>query len=90
MTQRITKHMLELQIIRINELANTPNEPYSKIDGKFKANPGNYHLDWAYGGVQLVKMSNEGGGISCPIGQGYDTKRELFGKLTSFIAGIAL
>ena len=63
--------------------------PYSKDEsGKYRANPGNYHLDWAYGGVKLVKMCNEGGGIQCITTSGYTTKSALYNEMQAFIAGL--
>jgi hypothetical protein len=78
MTQRVTDSMLEARIKRLNEVLGLPVEPYTMVDGKYQSNPGNLHLDYAYGGVQVYQMSNEGGGVNHPGGihSGYVTKRE--------------
>ena len=65
---KITQKDLEGLCNRLNRMTNSPMEPYTKgEDGKFKANPGNYHLDYAYGGVKLVRMCNDGGGINTRV-----------------------
>lgn len=89
MTQRITKHMLEQQVKFINSITESPQAPYARDEnGKLCANPDNYHLDWAYSGVNLARMCNPGGGITCPLGPGYRTKRELFNEMSAFIYGL--
>lgn len=48
---------------------------------------GAYALDYAYGGVKLVKIVSEGGGqtnITC----GYDTKKECYYQMRAFLAGM--
>ena len=86
---KITQKDLEGLCNRLNRMTNSPMEPYTKgEDGKFKANPGNYHLDYAYGGVKLVRMCNEGGGINTPISMGYETKREAYYMIHAYISGI--
>jgi hypothetical protein len=86
--QRITEKQLESLVQWINELTNSPATSYTRTDDKLTANIGNYHLYYAYGGVNLHRMSNEGGGVSTPLGGGTRTKRELFNQLHAFINGI--
>lgn len=89
MASRITEKMLENLVSEINHLTGSPNTPYSRDqNGKLRGNIGNYHLSYAYGGVNLHRMSNESGGINCPISSGYKTKRELYEMMHSFIRGI--
>ena len=85
---RITQKNLEIYVDRINQATNSPMAAYTKKDGKFTANIGNYHLDYAYGGAKLVRMCNEGGGISTISTGGYGTKRELYEWMRAFLAGI--
>ncbi len=87
---RITIKNLEYQVSRINQLTGSPETAYTKIDGKFKANIGHYHLDQAYGGVKLVRMDNECGGISLVSRNGYGTKRDLSVWMDAFITGLEL
>jgi hypothetical protein len=84
MANRITEKDLQALVNRINELTDQPNKPY----GDNGANVGNYHLDFAYGGVRLAQITNKGGGITCPLGLSFLTKRELNYKLTAFISGL--
>jgi len=87
--ERTTQKHLEALCDRLNKLTNSPMKAYEKdSDGKYVAQIGNFHLDMAYGGVMLVRMQNSGGGVNCPIGQGHTTKRELYEKLSAYIAGI--
>ena len=85
---RITQKDLEYLVKTINQLTGSPETPYSKHGDTCTGNIGNYHLDYAYGGVNLVRMCNEGGGISQPLGGGFHTKRELYNRLTAFIYGL--
>lgn len=85
---RYTKKDLENLIDRINIAAKTPMETYIKKENKYIAQVGNYHLDWAYGGVRLVQIQNESGGISLPANHGFLSKRETYNILYSFLAGL--
>jgi len=87
--QKITLKSLQIRVDSLNELMNENEAPYSKDkNGKMTANIGNYHISQAYGGVCLHQMSNEGGGVRCPLMNGHVPKRELFEQLTAYIAGI--
>jgi len=89
MTTRITQKDLETLTTRINQAANQPVRAWTKgTDGKFAANIGNYHLDYAYGGVKLVQLVNPGGGIRVISSGGYIPKRELYHQLNSFLMGL--
>lgn len=85
---RITLKDLEAQVNRINKMTNSPLTPWRKEDGKMRANIGNYHLDQAYGGIKLVRMDNEGGGISLVSRNGYGTKRELYIWMEAYLTGL--
>jgi len=82
---RVSEKMLESLCETINNLKGSPVAPYSMIDGKHKANIGNYHLYFAYGSVGLHKMVNEGGGVSEIIG--LNTKKDLYYQLHAFLKG---
>lgn len=87
--ERITQKDLEYLVKRINEVTDSPLTSWSKTGiGKFNANIGNYHLDYAYGGVKLVRMVNPGGGITEISRDGFGTKRELFNWMRAFLAGL--
>ena len=85
--ERITQKTLQAVVDRINRTAGTPFTPYRKSGEKFVAEIGNYHLDYAYGGVKLVQMSNESGGIRT-ITTGFVPKRELYNQLHAFLNGL--
>lgn len=64
---RITQKDLEAVVKRINLITKSPLAPYSKDkNGVRKANIGNYHLSYAYGGVSLQRMDSDGGGVTLP------------------------
>jgi len=87
--QRVTKKDLENIVLQINEATGNPTMPYTRQEnGKLKANVGNYHLSWAYGGVCLEQMSNEGGGVRTVLYTGYTTKSRLMDALQAYLAGI--
>ena len=87
--QRITDKQLDSLATYLNELTNSPLEPYSKDqNGKFCANIGNYHISHAYGGVCLHRMSNTSGGVNTPLISYHTTKRELFNAMHAFIRGL--
>ena len=88
MTRRTTIKELEALCERINTATGSPEASYTRKDGKLRANVGNYHIDQAYGGVNLARMCNEGGGITCPLGLGYRTKRELANEMRACLAGM--
>ena len=87
---RISIKDLELRVARINKLTGSPATAYTKLDGKFIANIGHYHLDQAYGGIKLVRMYNEGGGIEEITHNGFGTKKELYYQLDAIIIGLEL
>lgn len=88
--ERITQKDLEWQVKRINKATKSPTAPYTRTDGKTTGNIGNYHLDYAYGGVKLVRMVSDGGGIEEISRDGFGTKRQLYSWLQAFLAGLAV
>ena len=84
---KITKANLDSMTDRINEATGSPKESYTKTASGYRANPGNYHIEWAYGGCQLARMCNEGGGIS-NITSGFDTKANLYYQMSAYLNGI--
>ena len=89
MSQRITEKDLNGAINRLNRITNSPATYSDKQEnGRFKSNIGHYHLDFAYGGVKLMRTVNESGGVTCPIAMGYETKKEAYYMIHAFINGI--
>ena len=85
---RITQKDLEYLVKRINEVTSSPAKPYRGTGKGFRANIGNYHLDYTYGGVKLSRMVNEGGGTTAISGMASCTKRELYNWMRAFLAGL--
>ena len=77
---------LEKMVSLINTLTESPKKPYSKDEnGEFQANLGNYHLDFAYGGVRLCRMTESGGS---PDISDRHTKKELKIFLSGFLSAL--
>ena len=86
---RITEKYLQAVCDRINKATGSPMSPYTKeADGRFTANIGCYHLDHAYGGVNMVRMDNDMGGVTNVFGCGCIAKRALADRMHAFLAGI--
>ena len=87
---RTTKQSLNILVKHLNEITDSPLETYveNPETGKLDAQVGNWHLDWAYGGVRLDRISDASGAVSCPINTGYVSKPELAKILRAFIEGI--
>ena len=86
---RITQKHLEVLVNEINTLTNSPLEYSDKNATRFKSNINHYCLEEAYGGVNLVRIVNEGGGQRDISNLGYGTKRELYHFMKAFIMGLA-
>ena len=87
--QRITEANLEAVVSRINRMTGSPATPYTRDDaGRNRANVGNCHLDFAYGGVSLHRMENEAGGVSDVLRCGHVPKRELWNLMHAYISGL--
>lgn len=80
MRDRITNKDLNRLVEQLNILVNGEH-----VESGFK--PGQYILDWAYGGVQLQRVETKGGGVHTVSHDGYGTKRQLYSFLRAFIAG---
>lgn len=85
--QTVTLKTLEAVVDRINKMTNNPLESYSKVDDRYIAQVGNYHLSGAYGGYSLHRMYNLDGGITDVFQCGHVSKRELLTRMYSFLAG---
>lgn len=87
---RITEKDLEAVVKRINLVAGTPLETYSKRESGdgYSANPLNYHLDYAYDGVCLRQICSDGHGSRDVFHIGYPPKRTLYLAMQAFIEGL--
>lgn len=87
MGSRITEKDLESICQQLNKVTDSPIDTYGEIG---KANIGNYHISYAYGGVSLHRVTSEGGSIDDVFRCGYITKRDLFSRISAFIDGYDL
>ena len=86
---RITQKDLEYLADRVNQITESPAEYSTRDDkGTRTTNIGNYHLNYAYGGVKLVRTCTAGGGINDISSGGYGTKRELYNWIHAFMSGL--
>lgn len=89
MTTRITNKDLDILVNRLNTLTNNPLKPYEQIDGKCVPQPGNYHLEEAYGGIKLCQQCDSGGSRNIST-QGYGTKKELCHFIHAMLIGLEM
>ncbi len=88
MSDRITERHLQGLVDRLNKISGTPLTTYTKTKDKYIANIGNYHIDHAYGGVELQQICNLSGGVTDVLGTGHVTKRDLYNQIHAFIRGL--
>ena len=86
--ERTTQKQLELLCARINAAQQSPATPYERIDGSLVGQIGNYHLSGAYGGVSLHKTMTTGGGVCDVFGCGHVTRRDLYNRMSAYLAGV--
>ena len=86
--KQITQTMLKVKIDLLNELTGNPLKPYGLVDGKHRAQIGNYYLSMQCGGYALFRIANESGGIKDIFSRGHGTKRELYEMICAYISGI--
>ena len=74
---------LNLKVEKLNTLLGFPAKPeYSTV--------GSFSLDWAYGGVRLIRYTSENGTEMDPVGLGYGSKKETLDRIQAFTHGIQL
>jgi hypothetical protein len=85
MRDRITEKDLKNLCHILNEETGNPVDYFNKETGK--CNPGNFHIDFAYGGTKLVQTCNESGGIR-EVTYGFQTKRKTYDAIQQFRADL--
>ena len=85
---RITIRHLRTLCVRLNNMTNMPLEAYRKEGNGYVPNPGNFHIDEAYGGYALYRMSMEGTGETDVLKTGHTSARNLYEQIHAFIRGI--
>ena len=81
--ERTTRKQLDFLCDRINSAKKTPPAPY---DDKLVGQIGNFHLSGAYGGVSLHQTMTEGGGVRDVFSCGHVTKRDLYNRMSAYLA----
>lgn len=90
MAKTITQINLENVVARINRMTNSPLATYTRTkENKLIPNPGNFYLDYAYGGVALRRLAETGGDIDV-LSIGYVSKRALYEAMFAFIQGLEI
>jgi hypothetical protein len=87
--KRITDKILQAKVDHLNELTNSPPNPYTRNPetGKLTGNVGNHYLAHGFQGVNLYRLANEAGGIKTPLGNHARPRRELADALDNYAAG---
>ena len=88
MTTRITRAHLDAKAQVINALTKSPLLSSRMVEGKYRANVGNYHISGAYGGYSLHRMFNESGGVSDVFDCGHIPARQLAALMSAYTAGL--
>lgn len=85
---RITTKHLDGLVDKINRITGSPLTPYLQSGNNYTPQALNYHLDWAYGGVCLVRMCKTGSGVTSISQIGFATKRALYQWMSAYIDGL--
>lgn len=84
----ITKRHLQAKVDTLNKMLDRPATAFTRsADGNLRGNVGHFSLDYAYGGVRLVEMTNEQGGEHDVLHY-RGTKREMAAMIDAVIAGV--
>ena len=86
---RVTKEMLENKVDHLNNVTDSPRKYFSN-DGKFTVNIDHFCISGAYGGYELQRTCNNGGGVTTPFNTGHIPKKELYNLINAFIDGYKL
>ena len=87
--KRITDKILHAKIDALNELTNSPPNPYTRNPetGKLTGNIGSHYLAHGFQGVNAYKLANNAGGVTTPLGNHDRPRRELADALDNYMAG---
>ena len=87
---RISIKQLEALVTTLNQFTGSSKVYSIKNDetGKHEIQVSHFHLNGAYGGWQLVRTMNNGGGITVITNGDYETKKDLFNSIHNYINGI--
>jgi hypothetical protein len=82
---RVSIKDLNSLVLAINEQTGANPKPYENG----QSNIGTYCISQAYGGVQLHRIMNTGGGVRVISPDGYGTKKQLYTFLQGFLQGLS-
>lgn len=86
---QIKEEDLKNMINRINKELGYPEKPYTRIGENTHSQPNNIHLDFAYGGISVEQICEDGHGVQKVL-HGYHTKKEVYLFLQGIMAGFLL
>lgn len=91
MVDRITNENLERLCAIINKETGSPLEMFNR-GGKNRSamNVNHFHVDHAYGGVKLCRITSAEGGEINVLQTGYLAKRDLYELMHAFLRGYRL
>tara|TARA_R100000008_G_scaffold79001_1_gene60386 strand:- start:600 stop:932 length:333 start_codon:yes stop_codon:yes gene_type:complete len=93
---RVSKKMLENKVDQLNKITNSPTEYYrteyspGNIFKVRHTNKDHFCISGAYGGYELQRVCNDGGGVRTFFNTGHIPKKELYNLISAFIDGIEL
>ncbi len=86
---RISEKKLEQLVHVLNVATKSPVSSYTRDSaGNLTAQVGNFHLDYAYGGVKLVRMVSSGGAIEDTLSMGFQSRRATYELVSAYIRGV--
>lgn len=87
--KRITDKILNAKIDALNQLTNSPPNPYTRDPetGKLTGNVGSHYLSHGFQGVNVYRLANAGGGVTTPLGNHDRPRKQLANDLDQFAAG---
>lgn len=89
--ERTTRAQIQAKCDALNRALGLPEAAYTQgVDGHYKANVGNIHLDHNIGGWAIEQMGNEGGGITQPFGGYRMTAWECWHALSTACAAVQM
>lgn len=89
MPEKMTRAKVDARIDYLNRLTGSPTEPYTKgPDGRYVANPGNFHLEGAYGGHKLARMAGLNGCSQDPLNTGFVSLRAVYDAIDCYIRAL--
>ena len=87
---RVSKKMLENKVDQLNKITHSPREYFTSKHDNLHINVNHFCISGAYGGYELQRTCNNGGGVRTFFNTGHIPKKELYNLISAFIDGIEL